>query len=76
MATHAACWRTSTSDGPHEAVHTLDPREVEALRARTTGTLIQSAIAMEVTNDDSPLPDTHPLRRLAAEYRLRNQASR
>ena len=69
-ATHAASWWTVISGTRHEAVHVLDAQEVEDLRKRVTGWLIEDAVTVDAID---ALPNDHPVRALAAEQKARDQ---
>ena len=70
-ATHAVTWTIPRPSGRHEAVHLLEPAEVDDLRKRVTGWLIDEAIAIEARMPTEGLGANHPLRSLAAEHKAR-----
>lgn len=70
-ATHAVVWMTGKSGSVSEAVHLLNGTEVEALRRRMTGPLIEAAIGWVGKTDPRDYPADHPLRLLAEEYAVR-----
>ena len=78
---HAVAWATETTGSRIEAVHLLSTKDVEDVRRRMVGPLLDQAIGQLLRNNmgDLPpnhmgdLPPNHPLRLLAEEYKARGK---
>ena len=72
-ATHATTWSAVDKGTRLEAVHLLDHKEVDNLRQRVAGLLIDEMIAYERKTPTEALGSGHPVKLLANEYRRRRR---